>query len=229
MCSISTVVGLDKSGQNASTLMSLLKLFLHSLFLLSIQYPDELLCKIKNLPLLIEYCCCWSRWWNSLYRIWAFAAITDIFSLSLSLSLSPNSFLFKKKRNKEGLKWYLLGWLVMRKLEENHSLVIVMGLWKLELVLGSKSNLLELGLGRGVSWSRYFFYFTKYYFIFYFLRLLLGSKIRVSDNGWIESLSARWVGDGKAKRAWGPPMESLNWIFLSCLAHFSFVFIFYIF
>ena len=98
MCSIATVVGLDKSGQNASTLMSLLKLFLHSLFLLSIQYPDELLCKIKNLPLLIEYCCCWSRWWNSLYRIWAFAAITDIFSLSLSLP--PNSFLFKKKRNK---------------------------------------------------------------------------------------------------------------------------------
>ena len=49
------------------------------------------------------------------------------------------------------------------------------------------------------------------------------------DNGWIESLSARWVGDGKAKRAWGPPMESLNWIFLSCLAHFSVVLIFYLF
>ena len=35
--------------------------------------------------------------------------------------------------------------------------MIVMGLRRLELELGSKSNLLELGLGRGVSWSRYFF------------------------------------------------------------------------
>ena len=63
--------------------------------------------------------------------------------------------------------------------------MIVMGLRRLELELGSKSNLLELGLGRGVSWSRYFFILqnTVLFFIFYFLRLLLGSKIRVSDNG----------------------------------------------
>ena len=101
------------------------------------------------------------------------------FFLCLCLCLSPYHFLFKKKRNKEGLRWYLLGWLVMRKLEENHYLVMLMGLW-----IGGWSWDLG-GVFHGVD---ILFYFPKKkrYFILqntvFLLRLLLGSKIRESDK-----------------------------------------------
>ena len=145
------------------------------------------------------------------------------FFLCLCLCLSPYHFLFKKKRNKEGLRWYLLGWLVMRKLEENHYLVILMGLW----IEGWSWDL--GGVFHGVDILFYFpqkkkiFYFTKYCFFVKAFAWFENKRIGQVDNGWIESLSARWVGGGEGKTGVGPTNGEPKFNILVLLALLTFL------